>query len=105
MLEQLARTCQVLILWLDCDQEGEAIGDEVREVCLESNPRLQVYRARFSSVLAPEIHKALKTLGLLEAFVDAVKAGSQIELRVGAAFTRFQTLRLQRRFEGFGYRP
>jgi DNA topoisomerase-3 len=101
MLKRLAGQCQILILWLDCDREGEAIGEEVRDVCLRANPRLAVYRARFSTVLDPEIRKALQTLGRLnEAFVAAVQARSQLDLRVGAAFTRFQTLRLQRRFDG-----
>jgi DNA topoisomerase-3 len=64
--------------------------------------QLTVYRARFSTVLAPEIHRALKTLGRLnEAWVQAVQARSELDLRVGAAFTRFQTLRLQRKFDGF----
>jgi DNA topoisomerase-3 len=102
MLRQLASRCDVLILWLDCDREGEAIGDEVRDVCLMSNPRLDVFRARFSTVLAPDIQRALKSLGRLnEAFVEAVKARSQLDLRVGAAFTRFQTLRLRRKFDSF----
>ena len=102
MLRQLASRCQVVILWLDCDREGEAIADEVRTVCLKGNPRLTMFRARFSTVLAPEIQRALKSLGRLnENFVAAVQARSELDLRVGAAFTRFQTLRLQRKFDGF----
>lgn len=32
MIGDLARTVSAVILWLDCDREGDAIGDEVREV-------------------------------------------------------------------------
>jgi DNA topoisomerase-3 len=102
MLTSLAKNCQCVILWLDCDREGEAIADEVREVCLTANSRLKHFRARFSTVLAPEILRALKSLDSVnESFVQAVQARSQIDLRVGAAFTRFQTLRLQKKFAGF----
>jgi DNA topoisomerase III len=104
MLGDLAQTVQVVILWLDCDREGEAIGDEVRTACLAGNPRLRntIYRAKFSTVMPAEIQRALHTLGRLnENFVHAVQARSELDLRVGAAFTRFQTLRLQRKFDSF----
>ena len=102
MLQRLARPpTQILLLWIDCDREGEAIGQEVTQVCLDSNPNLKVLRAKFSTVLFPEIQRALHApVSLNQRWVDAVQARSQLDLRVGAAFTRFQTLRLQRKFEG-----
>eukprot|EP00578_Thalassiosira_sp_NH16_P016585 CAMPEP_0181110076 /NCGR_PEP_ID=MMETSP1071-20121207/18522_1 /TAXON_ID=35127 /ORGANISM="Thalassiosira sp., Strain NH16" /LENGTH=416 /DNA_ID=CAMNT_0023193825 /DNA_START=185 /DNA_END=1435 /DNA_ORIENTATION=- len=106
MLRDLSRRASALILWLDCDREGEAISDEVRAVCLKGNPRLgtqnRIYRAKFSTVLPGEIGRALRTLGRVnENFVQAVQLRSEHDLRVGAAFTRFQTLRLQKKFDGF----
>lgn len=102
MLTRLSRTVGAVILWLDCDREGEAIAEEVRQVCVEANPRLEpfVYRAKFSTVLDGEIRRALNTLGRInDCFVQAVQARSQLDLRVGSAFTRFQTLRLQKKFQ------
>ena len=52
-LREEARTCSQLILWLDCDREGEKIAQEVRDVCVGQNPRLTVLRARFSSFIVP----------------------------------------------------
>lgn len=99
-LTDQSRNVQALILWLDCDREGEAIGDEVRQVCIESNTNLCIKRARFSTVLAGEIKRSLYNLDVVnENFVEAVKARTELDLRVGASFTRFQTLRLQKRFE------
>jgi DNA topoisomerase-3 len=45
-----SRKCNVLMLWLDCDLEGENISHEVMSVCLKANPRMDVYRARFSGL-------------------------------------------------------
>ena len=47
-LTEEAKKCNVLLLWLDCDLEGENIAFEVMSVCIAANPRLDVYRARFS---------------------------------------------------------
>ncbi|KAL3919853.1 MAG: hypothetical protein SGILL_003543 [Bacillariaceae sp.] len=101
MLTKWSKNVDAVILWLDCDREGEAIGDEVMQVCVQSNPRMVpfIYRAKFSTVLDAEIRRALSSLGRLnDHFVQAVNARSELDLRTGAAFTRFQTLRLQKRF-------
>ena len=55
-----ARKNQILFLWLDCDLEGEAIGYEVIDVCCGVNPRLDVYRARFSALIPRDIFRAMQ---------------------------------------------
>jgi DNA topoisomerase-3 len=98
-LQEEARKCQALLLWLDCDLEGENIAYEVITVCKEANPRLEVYRARFSALIPRDILRTLNHPELPnENFNDAVEARQEIDLRLGAAFTRFQTLRLQSKF-------
>ena len=49
-IEAQARGSQILFIWTDCDREGENIGTEVRDIALKVNPRLRVYRARFSNI-------------------------------------------------------
>lgn len=43
-LEREVRSCQGLIIWTDCDREGENIGYEVIKVCTDAKPNLEVYR-------------------------------------------------------------
>ena len=98
-LENRAKTVQYLVLWLDCDREGEAIAEEVASICLAKNRGLKVFRAHFSTVLMQEISKALRTLTPINKhMVDAVNARQEIDLRLGAAFTRFMTSRYQRKY-------
>lgn len=47
-----ARKVQMVMIWTDCDREGEHIGSEIVRVCKEANPRLSVRRARFSAIIA-----------------------------------------------------
>ncbi|KAJ1811892.1 DNA topoisomerase 3-alpha, partial [Coemansia sp. RSA 2598] len=99
-IRQEARTATHLYIWTDCDREGEAIGGEVAEVCRKTNPRIVVRRAHFSSVLPQEIHHAMQNPRDLDMrLVNAVEARTELDLRIGAALTRFQTLRLQSQFE------
>lgn len=98
-LKAEARHARVLIIWTDCDREGESIGSEIVQICSESNPRLEVLRARFSVVQRGEIVHAINNLVPLDMkLADAVRARSELDLRVGSAFTRFQTLRFQNAF-------
>eukprot|EP01035_Chromulina_nebulosa_P021252 gene21252-27537_t len=99
-LERLAKTCDILLLWLDCDMEGENIAFEVIEVCTSVNPRLDIFRARFSALIKRDILRTMQNPDRPNKhFNEAVEARQEIDLRLGAIFTRFQTLRLQNKFD------
>lgn len=150
-----AKDADALVLWLDCDREGEAIAFEVIQivrvcavldisskllnivifhVCVTRfyssrrirflfllstlsftsflpsqlrisfvirplnytplqfrRPNIKVYRARFSALIERDIWHAVRTLSDPdERQSDAVLARSEIDLRLGVAFTRLQ---------------
>ena len=88
-----------MIIWTDCDREGEHIGSEIVQICLKSNRNLDVYRARYSTVTGFELKRACENLQRLDLRqVAAVEARSEIDLRTGAIFTRYQTLKLRDHF-------
>lgn len=98
-LERETRQCQALVIWTDCDREGENIGFEIIHVCKAVKPSLHVLRARFSEITPRAVRTACENLTEPDQRVsDAVDVRQELDLRIGAAFTRFQTLRLQRIF-------
>lgn len=98
-LEKEARQCQALIIWTDCDREGENIGFEIIDVCKAVKASMQVFRAKFSEITPNSIRRACETLNEPDVNVsDAVDVRQELDLRIGASFTRFQTLRLQKIF-------
>ncbi|XP_029713941.2 DNA topoisomerase 3-alpha [Aedes albopictus] len=98
-LEREVRHCQTLVIWTDCDREGENIGFEIIEVCRAIKPGIQVLRAKFSEITAASIKRAVENLAAPDELQsEAVNVRSELDLRIGAAFTRFQTLRLQNVF-------
>ncbi|XP_045840542.1 DNA topoisomerase 3-alpha isoform X2 [Meles meles] len=98
-LERETRQCQALVIWTDCDREGENIGFEIIHVCRAVKPNLPVLRARFSEITPRAVRAACENLTEPDQRVsDAVDVRQELDLRIGAAFTRFQTLRLQRIF-------
>ncbi|CAI5495265.1 unnamed protein product [Closterium sp. Naga37s-1] len=71
-LQTEAKGCDALVLWLDCDREGE-------NIC-------------FEAIGEKDIRQAMARLGAPnEAEAKAVDARQEIDLKVGVAFTRFQT--------------
>lgn len=69
------------------------------KVCKDVSPRLVVKRARFSALIARDLQRAVSQLQQPNQHEsDAVEARQEIDLRIGASFTRYQTLLLQNRF-------
>ncbi|GBM94073.1 DNA topoisomerase 3-alpha [Araneus ventricosus] len=98
-LELEVRSCQYLIIWTDGDREGENIGFEIIEVCQKVKPNIKIFRARFSEITPQAIARACANLVPPDQRMsDAVNVRRELDLRIGAAFTRFQTLRLRKVF-------
>lgn len=84
-----------LMIWTDCDREGEYIGWEVMHVAQRRNARLTVettWRAQFSHLEpAHVVHAAAHPQQLDMRLVEAVDCRKEFDLRVGTSFTRFLT--------------
>ncbi|KXS19810.1 DNA topoisomerase 3-beta-1-like protein, partial [Gonapodya prolifera JEL478] len=99
-LQVEAKGANYLVLWLDCDREGENICYEVMK-CAQPNMRAPpgggskrslILRARFSAITATEIKSAMAKLGLPnENEAKAVDVRQELDLKIGVSFTRFQT--------------
>ncbi|OBU00561.1 DNA topoisomerase [Pseudogymnoascus verrucosus] len=95
-IETQARNARILFIWTDCDREGEHIGNEVREQAVKGNSSIEVKRAKFSNIERVHVINAAKhPIELDSRQVDAVATRIELDLRIGFAFTRFQTLSLQ----------
>lgn len=95
-----ARMADLLMIWTDCDREGEAIGYEIFQAALKGNRRLEVadvWRAHFSHLERSHIVQAAKRpLRLNMNTVHAVNCRQEVDLKVGASFTRLLTDLLRR---------
>ncbi|KAG7195628.1 DNA topoisomerase [Scheffersomyces spartinae] len=92
-IKQEARFATILMIWTDCDREGEYIGWEIVKAAQEGNPRIQietsVFRSQFSHLERNHvIHAANNPISLNMKAVDAVACRQEIDLRVGLSFTR-----------------
>ena len=95
-IQQQARYAKILYIWTDCDREGEHIGSEVKNEALKGNNRITIKRAMFSNTeRAHVVQAAHNPIELDERQANAVAARIELDLRIGASFTRMQTLQLQ----------
>lgn len=78
------KSCQGLIIWTDCDREGENIGYEIIDVCRAVKPNIPVYRAKFSEITGASVKRALDNLCQPdERQSQAVDVRSELDLRIG----------------------
>eukprot|EP01015_Nassula_variabilis_P000095 TRINITY_DN1003_c0_g1_i3.p1 TRINITY_DN1003_c0_g1~~TRINITY_DN1003_c0_g1_i3.p1 ORF type:complete len:755 (+),score=121.57 TRINITY_DN1003_c0_g1_i3:68-2332(+) len=108
-LRQEANDASYLVLWLDNDKEGENICFEVLENVrdiMKQEPFQQVYRAKFSSITKQDLLHTFNTLseGPNQFEAISVDARQIIDLKIGVAFSRFQTVYLKKRYENLTQR-
>ncbi|EZG10561.1 hypothetical protein H106_00614 [Trichophyton rubrum CBS 735.88] len=99
-IKRHARRADVLFNWTDCDREGEHIDTEIRSVAAQSNQALVrasgTVRAYFFNIERTHIiHAVHCPVNLDEAQANAVASRIELDLRVGASFTRHLTLSLR----------
>lgn len=90
-IQKEAKKADTLVIGTDFDREGELIGLESLETCLEVNPKLgdTLKRARYSALTKDEIEGAFNNLDELSfPLANAAGARQDIDLIWGAAFTR-----------------
>ncbi|KAK8805506.1 hypothetical protein WA158_002162 [Blastocystis sp. Blastoise] len=102
-LKEESKGIDAIVLWLDCDKEGENICFEVLNVIQNSirniKDRSKVFRARFSSITAPDIRKAMQNLVYPNENESlSVEARQELDLKIGVAFSRFQTKYFQGKY-------
>ena len=103
LLSKLANGKDIIVLWLDCDREGENICYEVLHNCfnrMKPKKFQQVYRTKFSSITKPDIKKAFETAYAYPSLNEsaAVDLRQVIDLKIGVAFTRFLTTNVSKVF-------
>ena len=123
LLKNEGRGVDALVLWLDCDREGENLCFEVIRCVKPSmsstsavirghgggktgvntttmdSRDMRIFRAKFSAVNREDIVKAMASLGVPNKNEsDAVDARQELDLKVGVAFSRFQTMFFQGRY-------
>ena len=86
-LQEVTKGADFMVLWMDCDREGENINFEVLDTCMYlmqgSNPYDRVYRAHFSAINPSDIMKAYNALGKPDKCQSmSVDARQELDLKV-----------------------
>lgn len=103
-IKREARNADILMIWTDCDREGEYIGWEIFREANRGNQRINetsVYRAIFSHLERGHIlHAATNPQRLDMRSVNAVSTRMEIDLRAGVTFTRLLTETMRKKVSG-----
>nr|CCC53485.1 putative DNA topoisomerase III, fragment [Trypanosoma vivax Y486] len=90
-----AEGCDTLVLWLDCDREGENICFEVMQVVARSiHDMRNIWRAKFSAITREAITEAFRNLGRPNKHLsDAVSCRQELDLNRSGAQITFEWVR------------
>ena len=98
-LQAESADCSAVVLWLDCDREGENICFEVLSIVKRHISWDNTWRAKFSAVTKQEMRHAMENLVKPNQNIsDAVECRQELDLKVGCAFTRYQTKYFQGKY-------
>lgn len=102
-IQTIGKNTDILCLWLDCDREGENICFEVIDNLKGSLkfPREDyIFRAKFSSLASKDIQYAFDTIMHKpnEDEAKSVEARQIIDLKIGVAFSVYQTKHLTEKY-------
>ena len=100
-LQYLTREYKIdtLILWLDCDREGENICFEVVDLIQSVKNNIRILRAKYSAITKRDVDNAMENLNPPNKNEsDGVEIRQKIDLIIGASFTRMQTLEFRNIF-------
>ena len=109
-LQMVSSNCDFVVLWLDCDKEGENICFEVLDICKRNIPKStkvqRVYRAKFSSIANKDIVAAFEGLKHQPNYNESISVDARqvLDLKIGVAFSRYQTNRLMSSIKRAGLR-
>ena len=94
-IKDLASKADKLMIWTDCDREGEYIGWEIVQQANKGNSAFDVdtaYRAKFSHLESSHVYRAACNPERLDKkAIEAVQTRIELDLRIGYAFTRSLT--------------
>ncbi|RLF15379.1 MAG: type IA DNA topoisomerase [Thermoprotei archaeon] len=96
-LRELGRSAETVYLALDGDPEGEGIALEAMSVVSKVNPYAEFKRPWFSTLNPEELRRAIANAGEPNRrLAEKCFARMEVDLTIGAAFTRLLTLSVQR---------
>ncbi|KAF6010497.1 hypothetical protein HII13_003273 [Brettanomyces bruxellensis] len=95
-----AQRCDALMIWTDCDREGEYIGWEIVQQAkiktIELHLRMRTEHDFSHLERSHVLYAAKHPIKLDKRAIDAVKTRMEVDLRTGACLTRFLTTLFRR---------